>query len=269
MVLQNPQRVRLVPGESSHALFSLEPSKLARVGFFIRPSGSMAVASTGFQVSHRAGLIRFDDVLLVVTMIRLSGDEGEIFDIWWNYHAADGPEEFERMAEQERLPIHIYTNRPEPSLLEIENSFRKFFKYSTAIFGKTKSWSHVAFDRAIRGFCAQSYPKEKLWDTMEFKAVSGLPEQDRSGTIETYPGIIPDELQSYYAYSPDQGHCIKIIPSMLEHDAERGNPDEYLHAAPVRTVLRCGIRWVRGHPVAPIPFIPGYGLAVPPDDIEY
>jgi hypothetical protein len=269
MVLTNPESVRLVPGESVHALFSSDPQELARVGFFIRPSAPMDLSSLGFQVSQRAGLIRFDDVLLVVTMIKLSGHGEELFDIWWNYHTTDGPAEFKRMAEQERLPIHFYTNRGEPSLLETENSFRKFFKYLRAIFGRTKPWSHVAFDRAIRGFCAQSYPKENLWDTIELKANLDEPLQARAGSIETYPGTIPDELQSYYAYIPDQGHCIKIIPSILEDEAELGNPDEYLHAAPVRTVLRCGIRWMRGHPVAPIPFIPGHGLAVPPDDIEY
>ncbi len=46
---------------------------------------------------------------------------------------------------------------------------------------------------------------------------------------------------------------------MLEHDAVAGDPEEYLHAAPVKSVLRCGIRWVKGFPVAPIPYIPGLG----------
>ena len=87
--------------------------------------------------------------------------------------------------------------------------------------------------------------------------------------IEDYPDPIPDELRPFYTYLPEQGHCIRIIPSMLEEEATKGNPDKYLYPAPVKTVLRCGIRWVQGYPVAPIPFIPGHGLAVPPDDAEY
>jgi len=268
-MLVNPDSVRLIPGESLHAMLSSALAEPAEVGFFIRPLASLDKSGLDFQVLRRAGLVKFDDVLLVVTMVKLGEHGEEFFDIWWNYHTVDGPAEFQRMAEQERLPIYLYSDGGKRLVVETENSFRKFFGYLTMILGKTKPWTQVEFDRALRGFCSESYPKENLWDTIELKTDLEESPETEHGSIESYPGIIPDELRSYYSYIPGQGHCIKIIPSMLEIQAQQGNPDEYLHAAPVKTVLRCGIRWVHGHPVAPIPFIPGHGLAVPPDDIEF
>jgi len=87
--------------------------------------------------------------------------------------------------------------------------------------------------------------------------------------VDDYPGFIPPDLKDFYVYMHDKGHCIKIIPSNLEAKLEISNPEQFLEAAPVKTVLRCGFRWFRGYPVAPIPLIPGYGLAAPPDDCEF
>jgi hypothetical protein len=269
MEIVNLENIRLVPGESFHALFSVQVEEPNRVGLFIRPVSNEVQLSGDSGMIVRAGLIKFDDVLLVLTMVKLESFNDEIFDIWWNYHTDTGPEEFRRMAEQDKLSVHYYTDKRNKFVVEIDNPFCKFFNYASIILEQTKPWTEIEFDRALRGFCAQSYPRDNLWDTIQFKANFQEPLEIALGSIESYPGIIPDELRSHYSYVPDRGHCIRIIPSMLEPAANQGNPDEYLHAAPVKTVLRCGIRWVRGHPVAPIPFIPGHGLAVPPDDVEF
>ncbi len=96
----------------------------------------------------------------------------------------------------------------------------------------------------------------------ETESVSSLPKTDE------YQGYIPENLKFLYSYVTDKGHCIKVVPSIFEQDAISGDPEDFLHPAPVKTVLRCGIRWVKGYPVAPIPFIPGHGLAAPPEDNE-
>jgi hypothetical protein len=200
-------------------------------------------------------------------MVRVGGDQEELFDIWWNYYARDGVEHFRRMSEQERLVLHFCNEEGREFSLESSNEFRKFFGSLPAILEKMKPWTDIEFDRAVRSFCAKSYPKENLWEMIAYGA------QDSAGPAEVpdaddYPGEIPNDLKPFYTYLPGQGHSINIIPSILEDKAMEGDPAEHLLPAPVKTVLRCGIRWVRGFPVAPIPFIPGHGLAVPPEDTE-
>jgi hypothetical protein len=172
------------------------------------------------------------------------------------------------MAEQERFIVHLYGEDGRYQSVEMENRFKRFFSSLPDLFDQSPEWTEVEFDRAVRGFCAESYPKENLWELIQ---LGGEPQDIAPKTsqgIDDYPGVIPEQLRPFYDYLPDQGHCIKVIPSMFEDKAVEGNPSEFLYSAPVKTVLRCGIRWVKGYPVAPIPFIPGHGLAVPPDDTE-
>jgi len=213
-------------------------------------------------------LVRFDEVILVVTMLRVNQGSDSLFDIWWDYHAPDAESRFRQMAQQERVTVHFYSDEGKRFSIETENSFRKFFTDLLVLLPKTKPWTEVEFDRALRGFCAQAYPKENLWEMIESGTISKTAKTASDVGIDDYPGIIPPELRPFYAYLGEQGHSIRIIPSTLENEAAKGNPEDYMHPAPVKTVLRCGIRWIKGYPVAPIPFIPGHGLAVPPDDTE-
>ncbi len=269
MKLMNPDNIRLVPGESIHAMFALHSGDPGQVGLFIRTLSPLDPRNGGIGIRQRAGLIRFDDVLLVLTLIKLKNQIEEIFDIWWDYYSPEGEACFKRMARQERLFVHFYAGDGDRFSVDTENGFLRFFNSLDLVFDKAKPWTQVDYERAVRGFCAQSYPKENLWDMMEFNA-------DETGTLlpsevtaDDYPGIIPSELKPFYVYLADKGHCLTIIPSILEAEAAQGDPNEYLHPAPVKTVLRCGVRWINGLPVAPIPFIPGHGLAVPPDDTEF
>jgi hypothetical protein len=270
MQIIDPERIRLVPGQSLQAMFEPRSEAPEQIGLFVRATSEFDASGTKREVEQRAGLIQFNDVLLVLTMIKVDGLTDELFDVWWNYHAPDGTAYFRQMADQERLTVHFYDENGRRFSLDTENSFRKFFNDVRALLAKTEPWTEVEFDRALRGFCARSYPKENLWQMIEMRAQaegrSGPP--TRTGRVEDYPGSIPVELHQFYTYLPDRGHCIQVIPSPLEESAMEGNPEDYLYPAPVKTVLRCGIRWTRGFPVAPIPYIPDHGLAVPPEDTE-
>ncbi len=265
----DPDKIRLVPGQSVQGIFASQPEGQREVGLFIRGLPGVEFRDEDLGIEQRCGLIRVDDVLLVVTMIKITRTNEEIFDVWWNYHAPDGSAQFKRMSEQDILTVHLYNEKGERVSVETDNGFRKFFRDLETLIGKTKPWTEVEFDRAVRGFCAQSYPKENLWEMIELGSSLKDSIQAQPPGIDTYPGIIPDELRPFYEYTPEKGHCIRVIPSILEGDATGGNPEEYLHPAPVKTVLRCGIRWTRGYPVVPVPFIPGHGMAVPPDDAEF
>ena len=167
---------------------------------------------------QRAGLVRFDDVLLVLTMIKVYWPRmsEEIFDIWWDYHSKLGYEHFKRMAEQERLTFHFYSETGRAFAIDRENSFKRFFESLQKHFRKASPWTEVEFDRAVRGFCAQTYPKENLWDMMEFRAEPESTEDDEAKKNEEYLNRIPQNLRTFYTYLPDKGHCINIIPSMFE-----------------------------------------------------
>jgi hypothetical protein len=267
----NPEQLRLEPGQSLQAGFAPSSGDQDEVGFFLR-SGAATVPGNGdVGIVQRAGLIRFDDVLLVVTLIKVNWPQAdeEIFDVWWDYHSGAGFEQFGRMAEQEKLTFHFYSESGKAFSLDKDNEFKRFFGSLKKHLQTAPAWTEVDFDRAVRGFCSQAYPKEHLWDMIEFKPEPEPPVDDEAKKQDDLVNAIPENLRPFYLYVPEKGHCINVIPSAFEKDAEAGNPDEYIHPAPVKTVLRCGIRWIKGYPVAPIPFIPGHGLAVPPDDMEF
>jgi len=266
----NPDQLRLEPGQSLQASFSLGPGGREEVGFFIRPLAETEPSDGNIGIMQRAGLVRFDDVLLVLTMVKVNWPNigEEIFDIWWDYHSGPNFEKFGRMAEQDFLTLHFYSETGKAFSINQENGFKRFFASLEKHLRKAAPWTEVEFDRAVRGFCAQAYPKENLWDMMEFRHEPESIEEAEVKTSQDYRTDLPENLRPFYAYLPDKGHCIRVIPSALETEAEAGDPEEFAHFAPVKTVLRCGIRWIKGYPVAPIPFIPGHGLAVPPDDTE-
>ncbi len=265
----DPEKLRLVPGQSMQATFLRSSAQQPEVGFFIRSISEFNHSDGAPAILQRAGLIKFNDVLLVLTMLRVEAESVELFDVWWNYCSRREADLFKMMAEQEKLTVHLYDDKGRYHSVETENSFRRFFSSLPDLFEQSEHWTEVEFDRAVRGFSAESYPKENLWEIIQLKEEEELAEEKTSHGIEDYPGGIPDQLRPFYDYLPAQGHCIRVVPSTFEDKAIDGNPEEFLYPAPVKTVLRCGIRWAKGYPVAPIPFIPGLGLAVPPDDTEF
>ncbi len=97
-------------------------------------------------------------------MIRVDSDNAdELFDIWWNYHSQEGIEDFRRISEQDTITVHFYDDQGKDFSVATQNSFQKFFQYLEPIIKKSKHWTEIEFDRAVRGFCAESYPKENLW----------------------------------------------------------------------------------------------------------
>lgn len=266
MNIIDPDRLRLHPGQGMKGIFTPSGSGGGEIGFFIRSQSGGIRQNGSVAIEQRAGLIQFNEVMLVLTMLKVGQAESELFDIWWNFYSSD--EQFRRMSTQESLSFHFYDETGWTFTTDRENRFKKFFTSLPSLLEKAGRWSESQFDRAVRGFCSQSYPKENLWDLI----LHGPHPEELDITappgLETYPGHVPDELRPYYTYHEELGHCIRVAPSMLEQDVLAGNGEENLLPAPVKTVLRGGVRWVNGYPVAPIPFIPGYGLAVPPEDQE-
>jgi hypothetical protein len=267
MDLVDPKKIRLLPGQGIEAAFSEGTAGESEVGIFVRSEFGSLPRNGDTGVLQRAGVVHFNNVLLVLTMVRVGGERDEIFDIWWNYHSPEGDEHFRCMAEQDRLVLHFYNEEGREFSMDSGNGFQKFFASLPPLLKRSRPWTDIEFDRAVRGFCAKSYPKENLWEMIRY-GISVEEESEETPGPDEYPGDIPEDLKPFYTYLPGQGHSINIIPSILEDQAMEGDPGEHLLPAPVKTVLRCGIRWVRGYPVAPIPFIPGHGLAVPPEDSE-
>lgn len=265
----DPETARLSPGEAIKALFWNQRLKSEQIGLFLRPLDRLQDSYGATEVFHRGGLIRFDEILLVVTMVRTPQAVDGIFDVWWNYHQPGGPDAFKKMAAQERLSNFFYDDDGKRLIVDTDNSFRKFFANLQEILRKTKPWAEIEFDRALRRCCAEFYPRENLWEIVGTKSELFDSRSKMDLDLNMYQGTIPDELKPFYLFSTELGHCLSIIPSNLEHEAEINGPAFYLTPAPIKTVLRGGIRWLRGYPIAAIPFIPGHGLAAPPEDYEF
>ncbi len=268
MDMVNPEHVRLRPGQSMEAVISTDGDQPGEVAFFVRSLSNGVQPYSDIEIQQRAGVVRYDNVLLALTMLKVTAETEEVFDIWWNYYGKNGMEHFRRIAEQDTIRISFTTEEGVSFSIKTENTFKRFFKPLSRMFEKADSWTDVEFDRAVHGFCALSYPKEKLWNDLE-KKPAPQPEPEFHDAEKVYSGYIPDDLRPFYIYDPEHGHCLKIIPSILEQDALVGNPEELLYPAPIKTALRCDYRWIKGFPIAAIPFIPGMGLAGPPEDKEY
>lgn len=269
MEIHSSEDIRLFPGQGIKALYRDMNDNFQSIGFFARPIEDSTDVPFLKDVLQRGGLVQFNKVLLVLTMLKLNNNDKDIFDIWWNYHAPDGPALFEKMSKQEYIKVHLCDERTTLSVLRTTNGFKKFFASLLRVLERSGSWTEVEFERAVAKFCAENHPKKSLWSMVQRSFLNPEIETNRQLNPEDYPGFIPYDLRAFYVYTPDMGHCIKVIPSNLEIEVQTADPNQFLLAAPVRSVLRCGFRWLRGFPVAPIPFIPGHGLATPPEDIEF
>jgi len=163
MRLVDPDKVRLLPGQSIQALFNPDAEQSGVVGLFIRSVYGIDKPNGDLIISQRAGVVKFNDVILVVTMLKTEGAFDEYFDVWWNYYAPDGIDQFQQMAKQERLFVNFYSDRGIDFAIDIENSFRKFFSNVVSMLEKAEPWTEIEFDRAVRGMCADAYPKGNLW----------------------------------------------------------------------------------------------------------
>lgn len=83
---------------------------------------------------------------------------------------------------------------------------------------------------------------------------------------QTYPGNIPAEIQPWYAYCADGGHC--IVCCLAQHYEDEGDLTSELLPVPVKSVLR-GYEIKRGYVLVTFPYNPSYGLITPPEDDEY
>ena len=147
-------RIRFVwsQARASRPCLRPRPNNPGEVGFFIRSSSGLIRRNGDLEIGQRAGLIKFDDVFLVLTMLRIDGDEEELFDIWWNYYARGGLDHFRRMSEQEEITIHFYNEEAQAFSVNRENGFRKFFGSVPDVIKKSTHWTDIEFDRAVRGF---------------------------------------------------------------------------------------------------------------------
>ena len=269
MEIYDSEDIRLFPGQAVKALSGAVNGDSQQIGLFLRPIDDHVDIPYLVDVQQRGGLVQFKNVLLVLTILKINNDDREIFDVWWNYHAPNGPSLFDKMSKQDTIIFHLCDDQGTRSSLAGPNEFKNFFEYVTKVFDRTTPWTEIEFDRAVTGFCAKNYPKLSLWNMVQSDTLKIVREEKRDFTVNEYPGYIPPDLRDFYVYESDKGHCLRIIPSNMEAEAEFSHIDQVLEAAPVKTVLRCGFRWLKGYPVAPIPFIPGYGLAIPPDDREF
>ena len=109
MVLIDPKEVSLLPGQGIKAMFEPGPGIPGQVGLFIRSARESVPHNGDIHIEQRAGVVSFNDILLVVTMIKVDSFlTDEYFDIWWDYHSIGGVDHFEQMADQERLVFHFY-----------------------------------------------------------------------------------------------------------------------------------------------------------------
>lgn len=83
---------------------------------------------------------------------------------------------------------------------------------------------------------------------------------------KSYPGNLPAELQPWYAYCSDGGHC--VVCCLKQHYQSEGDLTGELLPVPVKAVLR-GYEILRGYVVVSLPYSQQVGLITDPKDDEY
>lgn len=92
----------------------------------------------------------------------------------------------------------------------------------------------------------------------------------QNGTKQ-YLDSLPKELKQWYVYSYPKGHCIKVLPPLLNSNKSDNEPlEDFLVSIPVKTVLKGykidpnGLVLVEG-----LEYNPDLGEIIPHSDIEY
>jgi hypothetical protein len=104
--------------------------------------------------------------------------------------------------------------------------------------------------------------KEKKMTGSELIEKAGLRDAVVSG--KAYHSPLPRELEQFYCYVKDAGHCILVLlPS-------RGSPvEDYILPAPVKAVLKKGYTVKDGYVWSDLPYSDRTGLICDADDHEY
>ncbi|GAA3086433.1 hypothetical protein GCM10020000_86380 [Streptomyces olivoverticillatus] len=86
-----------------------------------------------------------------------------------------------------------------------------------------------------------------------------------------YHSPLPSDLEPWYCYTVDGGHSIAVAVDTgdLGEAPTRQQLEDHLCPAPVKSVIRAGVRWHDGFPVCTLPYDPQLGLTTPPEDDEY
>lgn len=81
-----------------------------------------------------------------------------------------------------------------------------------------------------------------------------------------YPGNLPANVEKWYAYCSDGGHCLVCV---LAQDYKEGaDLKNYLVPVPVKTVMRSH-EVKGGYVVVNVPYSEEIGLMAPPEDEEF
>lgn len=90
-----------------------------------------------------------------------------------------------------------------------------------------------------------------------------------------YPRPLPAEVEPWYCYTTDGGHCLFVVVTSLAEEASRqpvGAADlafEAMVPAPVKAVLRAGYEVRDGRIWCDLPYDPDLGLVTDRDDDEF
>lgn len=82
-----------------------------------------------------------------------------------------------------------------------------------------------------------------------------------------YPGL-NSELNKWYEYLPDAGHCIYVVPLCFQREAS-GNEKDYQVPVPVKYVLKTGYTVVNGYVFCEVQYDESLGAIVPVEFEEF
>lgn len=82
-----------------------------------------------------------------------------------------------------------------------------------------------------------------------------------------YHTPLPPELQPWYVYTRDGGHCITVAVQRFYRPG--ADPEEFLVPAPVKAVLAAGWRTEAGYVVCDLNYDPSIGLITLADHDEW
>ena len=75
MEIHDPEDIRLFPGQCVKALRPTMKGRSQEIGFFVRPLDDSTDIPYLIDVQQRGGIVKFNNVLLVLTMLKMNDDE--------------------------------------------------------------------------------------------------------------------------------------------------------------------------------------------------
>lgn len=165
----NPQEFIVRQNEGS-AIAALVSRPDAHLDYLIRENSKTIRSTSQSPNIVLPCMIREDNVLLIMVLIRTTTLMGttNTYEVWIDYHGAEGPRLFEAGAARENYGIHFYgDDLDDERTIFLRNHLADFYAAAAKAARELPPWTKEMFEQARQSFCSRNKTIQERWTFAE------------------------------------------------------------------------------------------------------